>query len=176
MINTHEKLHSYPICFRYLATGDSYKSIGYNYRMGDRTVSKIVCQVSTAVWKNMQPIYPPEPTLGQWEEVACEFERKWHFPHCLGSIDGKHVSIMKPANNGSSFFNYKQPFSIVLMATVDSDYKLITVDVGSMGRFSDGKVFSNRALARKIQNKSVLLPTPKPLPGIENDVPYVFIW
>jgi hypothetical protein len=48
---------------------------------------------------------------------------------------------MKTAKSGFSFFNYKQTLSVVLMATVNADCKFITIDVGSMGRFSDGNIF-----------------------------------
>jgi hypothetical protein len=58
--------------------------------------------------------------------------------------------IKKPAKSGSLFFNYKQTFSVVLMATVDADYKFVTIDVGSMGRSSDGNIFSSSVLAKKL--------------------------
>lgn len=85
------------VCFRYVASGDSYKSIAYNFRMGDRTVSKIVREVAVAVWKQMQPTYLPEPTTQTWESVASRFEQRWQFPHCVGAVDGKHVVIKKLA-------------------------------------------------------------------------------
>jgi hypothetical protein len=54
------------------------------------------------------------------ETIARRFEERWQFPHRIGALDGKHIMIKKPANSGSSFFNYKQTFSVVLMATVDA--------------------------------------------------------
>jgi len=79
--------------------------------MGDRTVSKIVDEVSTAIWDTMQPLYLPQPTTEKWELIARRFEEQWQFPHCIGAFDGKHIMIKKPAKSGSSFFNYKQTFS-----------------------------------------------------------------
>jgi hypothetical protein len=58
---------------------------------------KIVNEVSTAMWNNMQPIYLPQPTTEMWELIALGFEQRWEFPHCIGTLDGKHVMIKKPA-------------------------------------------------------------------------------
>jgi len=97
----------------------------------------------------MQPLYLPQPTIEMWKLVALEFEQQWQFPHCIGALDGKHVVIKKPPKSGTSFFNYKQTFSLVLMALVDANYKFISVDVGSMGRFSDANIFMSSVLAKK---------------------------
>jgi hypothetical protein len=136
--------------------------------MGGRTVSKIVDEVSTAIWDNMQPLYLPQPTTEMWDTIARRFEELWQFPHCIGALDGKHIMIKKPANSGSSFFNYKQTFSVVLMATVDEDCKLITIDVGSMERFSDGNIISSNVLPKKLNERTLQFPPPALLPILNN--------
>nr|XP_022907220.1 protein ANTAGONIST OF LIKE HETEROCHROMATIN PROTEIN 1-like [Onthophagus taurus] len=171
-IGTEEKLG---VFLRYLASGDSYKSMAYNYRMGDRMVSNIVKEVAVVIWERMQPKYLPEPTANVWKSVTTRFEQRWQFPHCVGAVDGKHVVIKKPANSGSSYYNYKHTFFVVLLATVDADYKFITVDVGAMGRFSDANLFSSSALGRKMMKRTLLLPSPAQLLTIANLVPYVFV-
>ena len=160
---------------RYLASGDSYRSIAYSYRMGDRTVSKIVNEVSAAMWINIQPVYMPNPTIDTWQAISLDFERKWHFPHCVGAVDGKHIVIKKPPKTGSSYYNYKQNCSIVLMATVDANYKFTTIDVGSMGRFSDGNIFSSSPLGKKLMRQTLALPQPTLFGTAEVPLPYVFV-
>lgn len=61
------------------------------------------------------------------------------------------------------------------MALLDSNYKFIFANIGSQGRISDGGVFNNSLLWKKICRNELDLPTPCPLPGSNIDVPYVFI-
>ena len=79
--------------------------------------------------------------------------------------------IKKPEKSGSSFFNYEQTFSVVLMATVDTGYKFNTIDVGSKGRFSDGNIFSCSVLAKKLDKQSLQFPPPALLPNFEQPLP-----
>lgn len=111
----------------------------------------------------MQPIFMPVPTQESWKTIAAQFEENWHFPNCCGSLDGKHVTIIKPGKTNSSFFNYKKTLSVVLLANVDANYKFITIDVGSMGRFIDGFIFANSELGKRMENNTLGLPNPKPL-------------
>ncbi|XP_045467036.1 uncharacterized protein LOC123675638 [Harmonia axyridis] len=171
-IGTEEKLE---VFLRYLASGDSYKSIAHSYRMGDRTVSKIVNEVSRAIWKTIQPMYLPQPTEEMWISIASDFETIWNFPHCVGAIEGKHVVIKKPNKSGSLHYNYKGDLSIVLMAAVDAKYKFTFIEVGPMGRFSDGSIFSICELEKKMAGGSLHLPSPSEIPNSENIFPYVFV-
>lgn len=174
-INIPFKTNCFLFHFRYLATGDMFKTIAFSYRMGERTVSMIVSQVCKAIWRRLQPIYMPSPSMEMWESIALDFERRWQVYNCIVAIDGKHVRVRKPLNSGTSFFNYKEFFSVILMSTVDAHYRFTTVDVGSMGRFSDGNIFSNSNLGEQLNSGSIALPKPKPLPGQQEATPHMFI-
>lgn len=117
----------------------------------------------------------PVPTIEHFEYVALDYSEKWNFPHCLGSIDGKHIRIKCPAKSGSMFFNYKHFFSIVLMAVVDAKYRFLMVDVGAYGKDSDAGVFSNSAMYTNIEKGGLILPNDSQLPNFQKTAPFVFV-
>lgn len=131
--------------------------------MGFSTVKIIVEEVCTAIWKNLVSIVMPKPTEQTWREIATGFEKIWHFPNCLGSLDGKHVTLICPINAGSTYFNYKNEHSIVLLALVDAHYRFIMVDVGAYGRNSDGGIFKESIMGKMFQNGQLNVPPNKPL-------------
>jgi len=98
------------------------------------------------------------PTEGIFKENAKDFNIRWNFPNCIGSINGKHIRIHSPPNSGSQYFNYKQYHSIVLQAVVDANIKFVTVDTGACGKQSDGGVFRNSALYHCLATGSSKLP------------------
>lgn len=114
-------------------------------------------------------------TPQDWKNIADEFETLWNFPHCVGALDGKHIVIQAPFKSGSEFYNYKNSFSVVLMALVDANYSFIFADVGTQGRISDGGVFRNTYLFKQIDANQMMLPPDIPLPKREKPMPYVFV-
>ena len=88
-------------------------------------------------------------------------------PHLLGALDGKHVRIKKPNKSGSTYYNYKHFFSIVLFALVDADYRFLYVDVGAEGRASDSTLWKYSAFNRDIESEDNPLGIPEatPFPG-----------
>ena len=60
--------------FRYLASGDSFKSIAFSYRMGKSTVTKIIPEVCEEIWRCLQPGFMPVPDTNVWKFVASQFE------------------------------------------------------------------------------------------------------
>jgi hypothetical protein len=109
----------------------------------------------------------PTPAEAEWENIATKFLNLWDFPNCIGALDGKHVQIVAPSNSGSNYFNYKKIFSLVLLASVDANYKFIAVDIGFYGKNSDGGIFANSKLGRGLENGKLHIPENKTLPGTD---------
>nr|CAI5857947.1 unnamed protein product [Callosobruchus analis] len=117
------------ICFRYLATGSSFKSLSFAFRIGASTAGKIVAETTTVLWEELQQFHMPVPAKEDFQTISDCFEKVWNFPHCTGAIDGKHVRINCPKNSGSMYYNYKSFYSVVLQGVADANYKFIAVDV-----------------------------------------------
>jgi len=114
-------------------------------------------------------------TEAEWKKIADDFYRKTDFPNCIGALDGKHVSILPPPNSGSLYFNYKNHFSIVLLALVDAYCRFTFVDIGAYGRVSDGGVFYNSTLAKALDDNILNIPAARKLPNSNNSSPYVIV-
>ena len=73
-------------------------------------------------------------------------------------MDGKHIRIVQPSGSGAFYYNYKNYYSIVLMAVVDSNCEFIFVVVGKNGRLSDGGVLEHTEFMRRLNNGQLHLP------------------
>lgn len=106
-----------------MAIGDTFYTIGHSFRVGFSTVNAIVTEVCAALCRHLQDTYLPELTTEIWKKSEEGFRNTWHFPNCIGSIDGKHVTVKCPDKTGSNYWSYLEKFSIVLMAIVGPDYR-----------------------------------------------------
>lgn len=81
------------VTLRYLATGNSYRSLELQFLISSKTIQKIVIEVCDSINEVLGPIYMKIPsTEDEWREIARRFQVKKQFPHCIGAIDGKHIS------------------------------------------------------------------------------------
>ncbi|KAJ8946584.1 hypothetical protein NQ314_008839 [Rhamnusium bicolor] len=131
--------------FEYLATGNSFRSLAFNYRLGERSVREIVYSCCDAIWRKLQPIVMPTPDEAMWLKIEHDFYTKWNFPNLIGAID------------------------------VDANYKFIAIDVGAYGKNSDGGIFKNSNLGRGLNNNTLHIPPAKQLPGSNEILPFVIV-
>ncbi|GFW63178.1 putative nuclease HARBI1 [Trichonephila clavipes] len=144
------------ITLRYLATGDSFKSLEYLFRVPETTISRFLPHVLTEICCVLRPFINVPTTVEEWKKIEKVFLQRWNFPRCCGAIDGKHVLIKRPPGSGSVYYNYKKTYSIILFAMVDADYCFTYVDVGGNGRANDSAVFRNSSLQWKIKQLGFL--------------------
>lgn len=123
------------ITLRYMASGDSYKSLEYGFRVANNSISRLIPQTCEAIIAEYSDELLKCPkTVEDWKCVSKRFSTRWNFHNTVGALDGKHIAIRCPSHGGSLYYNYKGFHSIVLMALVDADYQFLYVDIGANGR------------------------------------------
>lgn len=164
------------VTLRYIASGESYHSLMYAFRVPHNTISLFIPEVCEAIIAEFaQDVMTCPTTPDQWGSIARKFSQRWNFHHCVGALDGKHIAMRCPANGGSTYYNYKGFHSIILMALVDAEYKFTWVDVGREGSAGDAQVFNNSELKECIENNTIGFPAPDPLPGDDRPMPYYIV-
>ena len=135
------------VTLRHLATGDSYTTLQYAFRVAGSTIKKFVPEVCDAITRAYQDQVLKCNTLPEdWLQVESIFRQRWNFPHALGALDGRHIPIRCPQGGCSLFQNCKGFYSIVLLTLVDGDYKFLWVDMGVAGSTSDAQIFKHTNL------------------------------
>ena len=118
----------------FLATGESFHSLAFQFRISRHAISYIVDETCAAITEVIGKEFMQVPqSEEQWLRVREKFYERWNFPNCLGAIDGKHIVMLQPAKSGSHYRNYKGSDSVVLLAIVGPNYKFLYVDVGANG-------------------------------------------
>jgi len=164
------------LTLRHLATGEDYQSLHFQWRCHPNIIATVIRDVCRAIVAEFSGEVVKCPTTPEgWKEVSAKFGEKWNFPHALGALDGKHISIRKPHNSGSYYYNYKHFFSIIMLALVDADYKFLWVDIGANGACSNSEVFNMSELKVQVDNGTIGFPEADPLPNDDKDTPYFII-
>lgn len=158
------------VTLRYLATGETYESLQFGFRMAANTICKVIPETCDAIIGLLGPIYLKTPNSAEeWNQIAEDFSICWNFPNCIGAIDGKHIAIKKPKHSGTDYYNYKGFYSIVLLGVVDANLKFIRAEVSINGRISDGGVWNRSEFKDAIENNRLEIPATK------NEFPMLFV-
>ena len=161
---------------RFRATGETFRSLSFKFRISRAAISYIVKEVCQAIEKRLGPKFLAlSSSQKEWQAIALNFEDRWNFPNCLGGIDGEHIIMEPPAGSGSFYHNYKNTNSIVLMPIAGTDFKCLYADIGTNARVSDGGVWNKCSLSQAIESGTISLPPPKCLPHGVQTLPHNFV-
>ncbi|XP_063219239.1 uncharacterized protein LOC134531043 [Bacillus rossius redtenbacheri] len=163
------------LTLRFMATGESFRSLAFQFRICPSWVSIIIKETLQSICSKMLNSSIPSPDQDVLKRSSIGFHRKWNYPNCCGSIDGKHIRIIKPKHSGSLFYNYKDYFSVVLLALVDDNYKFLAIDVGSYGKEGDAGIFAKSVLGQRLSEGTFRFPEPAILPGTDTLMPHVIL-
>ncbi|KAL9871396.1 uncharacterized protein ACN427_014436 isoform 1-T2 [Glossina fuscipes fuscipes] len=160
---------------RYLAKGESVRYLSLTFKMGASTVRSIIQETSRVLWDVLAPFYMSLPNKSGWERIAVDFETIWNLPHCVGAIDVKHISIVRPANSGSQYYKNKGTCSIVLLAVCGANYIFTAVDVGACGPQGDHGIMCHSEFVKRLVQNQLELPEATIITGTNIEFPYYFI-
>ncbi|CAH2003850.1 unnamed protein product [Acanthoscelides obtectus] len=88
------------ITLRFLATGDSFQSLMYLFKVSTTTISRIVPEVCSVLFEELCHFIQVPTVPNGWKKIANYYNNLWNFPMCLGSMDGKHIIIQSPEFSG----------------------------------------------------------------------------
>lgn len=131
--------------------------------------------MSDVIFLTLKDEYMPIPTKECWLKIATEYSDYRQIPNCLGSIDGKHVRIQKPAKSASLYHNYKHFKSLVLLVSVDANYCFTCIDVGAVGSANDTAIFTNSNFGKRFYKNQLHIPPARCFPGGTEMMPHFFI-
>ena len=93
----------------------------------------------------------------------------------MGAIDCKHVMTEWPKNTGSTYFNYKNFLSIVLLAACDANYYFTLVDIGCYGSNNGASVLSGSVFGKAFEDFPTNFNIHAPSKIGERKLPYVLL-
>ena len=150
------------ICLYRLGRGDYLYTIAELFGVGLATIHVIVKEVCEGIVKNLwkKAVTNHFPTSEQdFTEVMVDMNQLWQFPWCWGAIDSCHIPIQCPPGGEEAckeYHNFKNVFSIVMMAIVDAAARFMWVSVGFPGNSHDSIIFQSTQLWSDIMEKKVI--------------------
>ena len=82
------------LALRYFASGESYRSLEYQFRNNKKAVSYIIEELEVAIIKILGNIYLNSPnTTNEWLKISQKFKKRCNFPNGIGAVDGQHIIL-----------------------------------------------------------------------------------
>ena len=150
------------VCLYKLSRGDYYYTISEMTGIGEATVIVIVNEVCEAIIKNLwkdsvEKLFPN--TEKEFNDSLREMESECQFKYSFSAIDGSHLPIKCPPGGGEAmkqYHNFKNFYSVILLALVDANYRFIWASVGAPGNTHDSTLFQSTNLWQRIIDGEVL--------------------
>ena len=150
------------VCLYRLGRGDYLHTISELTGLGTSTVCEIIVEVSSAIvstlWQSsVAKLFPSN--LLELEESMTSFEELWQFPCCFAAVDGCHLPIKCPIGgleSAKEYYNFKNFYSIVIMAMVDAKKRFIWASSGFPGNSHDAIIFQSTHIFKEISEDNLI--------------------
>ena len=124
--------------------------------LAESTVCKIVIEVCNAIienlWADAVDRHFPK-SVDDFRNKLQEMECEWQYKYAFAAIDGWHCPIKCPAGVTESmkqYYNFKNFYSVVLLALVDAHYRFIWASIGARGNTHIFKVHRFGKIFRRL--------------------------
>ena len=150
------------ICLYRLARGDYYYTLSEMTGLGVSTIHGIVSEVCQSIVENLwnEFIANLMPVVEEdFQKLIDSMNSMWQFPFCWGALDGCHIPIKCPPGGAEAckeYHNFKNFYSVVLMAMVESRYRFLWGSCGFPENSHDSIIFQATDMWDKIQNHGAL--------------------
>ena len=83
------------LTLRFLASRASFRSLEYQFRVSRKTICYIINETCKVIVTVLAGTYLKFPSHQEdLRNIEKTFKEKWNFPHCIGTVDGKHIEII----------------------------------------------------------------------------------
>ena len=144
------------VCLYRLARGDYYYTIAEMTGLGTSTVCEIVSEVTKSIinklWYDQVSKHFPRNEQ-EFQYKILDVEEVWQFPCSWAASDGCHIPLKCPAGGleaNKEYHNFKDFYSIILMAMVDGKGKFIWASCEFPGNSHDSIILQSTNLWSKI--------------------------
>ena len=93
-------------------------------------------------------------TIEDFQEKILDMEELWQFPFSWAAVDGCHIPIKRPPGGQESckeYHNFKNFYSIVLLALVDANYHFVWGSCGFLGNSHDSVILQSTSFWKKVK-------------------------
>ena len=160
------------VCLYRFGRGDYFYTISQMTGLGTSTICTIVSEVSQAIvdclWDQEVASLMPKSEADLCKKMH-EMEEAWQFPCCWSAVDGCHIPIKCPAGgleSSKEYHNFKNFYSVILMAMVDSKYRFIWGSCGFPGNSHDSIIFQSTDIWTSIMENEAILKIGKEIEGV----------
>ena len=144
------------LCLYRISRGDYLYTIAEMAGIAESTVCQIIIEVSEAIVETMWPDAVDKhfpKTESDFKTAMLDMDEEWQFPYAFCGIDGSHLPIKCPDGGGEAmkqYYNFKNFYSVILLALVDAKYRFIWCSLGAPGHTHDSTYFQTCSLWNNI--------------------------
>lgn len=139
-------------CFlRYISAGSFQQVIGDTFHMSQPSVNKSIWNVCDAILHHFDGVIV-WPNDADVDRNKRHFLNNFRLPNIIGALDGTHIRITEPTENGNAFINRKFYPSINVMGVCDSVGKFIYVSAKWPGSCHDSFILKDSQMWDDFEN------------------------